>query len=313
MSAVYRGLALTSILSSLLTVSCGDVDLPDSGLSRGVSGDGQGVKASSELTLDLEKCGFDLSKPGANLSSRRMAMVPKSMVVNTKLLGGLFTTQTNVTIAGMSIIEESLSRSVATFSAQATPATESEEVSASLKSLTSGFTADLLTTAERSKIGETYADWKGIFCSLQPAMRIERGLTEKIIAEFDKPLPVSPLMMASIARMKSEIGVKRSWSGITAKVIESSDPNVPNGSSWTGRVLSQPVKASIEVDGPSGKVSINADLAVKMTYDFGSAQSNAALGLPSSVIWYIDSATKSFKLTQMDFGDGVVVNYLPDR
>jgi hypothetical protein len=63
--------------------------------------------------------------------------------------------------------------------------------------------------------------------------------------------------------------------------------------------------------GANGKTTINAEMAVKMSYDFGGETANHALGLPKSVIWYIDTTTRSFKLVQVDFGDGVLKNYLP--
>jgi hypothetical protein len=52
-------------------------------------------------------------------------------------------------------------------------------------------------------------------------------------------------------------------------------------------------------------------MAVKMTYDFGGESANDAMGLPKSVTWYIDTGTRSFKLVQVDFGDGLLKNYLP--
>jgi hypothetical protein len=299
-------------LFSLLVTSCGAVDIPDSLDHRG-NRNGDATAGSSESKFDLSRCGFDLAKSASTISSRRMAMVPKNMTVTTTLLGGLFTTQTNVAISGLSIDEQSLTRNIFTFTAQATPAVDSEEVQSIISNLNSGLTADLVTPADRAKIGETYSDWKGVFCSFQPAKKIERGSTEKVVTELDKPLPLSPLLIADVGRLKAEMGVKRSWTGITAKVVDSSDPEVQVGSSWTGRAFSSPVAASVQVDGPSGKLNIASDLAVKLTYDFGGARINAAIGLPSSVTWYIDDATNSLKLTQVDFGDGVMVNYLPDR
>jgi len=76
-------------------------------------------------------------------------------------------------------------------------------------------------------------------------------------------------------------------------------------------VYSNPVASSVAVVGPNGKTNISAEMAVKMTYDFGGESANDAMGLPKSVTWYIDTGTRSFKLVQVDFGDGLLKNYLP--
>ena len=76
-------------------------------------------------------------------------------------------------------------------------------------------------------------------------------------------------------------------------------------------MTSEPASGSVQVAGPAGKISITSEIAVKLTYDFGSLEANKALGLPKSVTWYLDTATKAYKLMQVDFGDGVPVNYLP--
>ena len=297
-----------SILACL-TFACGAADMPGSGLGSRTSATGTAVQPSSETTFDLTKCGLDLTKPGSTISSRRMSMVPKTMQVT----AGIFPIATNVTISGMAIFEDSLSRSVSTFTAQSSPAISSEQLSAALAAYNSGFATDVMPPAERAKIGVSNADWRGVFCTVQPAVKLERGSTEKVTVSLSKPLPVAPLVVSDITRMKSEIGVKRVWTGITATVTDSTDANVPVGSVWTGGATSQPVAASAIIDGPNGKVTVQAELAVKMSYDFGSDAANKALGLPKSVTWFIDTPTKSFKLMQVDFGDGVPVNFLPDK
>jgi len=297
-------------MASLVTASCGAVDVPDALSARRRGQDGSDVTPSLEATFDLGRCGFDPSKAGAILSSKRMAMIPQSMNVTT---GGILVWQTKSTLNGMSILEDSLERSVVTYSAQFSPAVESAESTAITQKYSAGVAADILPVAERAKIGETYPDWKGVFCSFQPAMEIQRGLTDNVSISLDKPLPLAPVIVTDIARLRSEIGVKRAWKGITAKVTESTDPDVPVGSSWTGVAYSQPVAKAAVLTGSAGKTVINSELGVKMTYDFGSEAANRAIGLPKSVIWYIDTATKSYKLMQVDFGDGTVQNYLPAK
>ena len=311
MVSVSRKFCFLSALAGL-TAACGAVDMPGSGVGK-TTADGDTVQPSEETSFDLTKCGFDPTKSAGTISSLRMAMVPKSMQVASKVLGGFYSVQTNVTISGMAVFEDTLSRGISTFTAQSAPTVNSDQVDVLLGTYNSGFAADLMPPADRSQIGEKHPDWKGVFCTFQPAIKLERGSTEKVTASLSKPLPLAPLLVADIARMKSEIGVKRVWKGITATVTDSTDSNVPVGSSWTGGASSQPVSASAVIDGPNGKVTIKTELAVKMSYDFGSDATNKALGLPKSVTWFIDSATRSYKLMQVDFGDGVPVNFLPAK
>jgi hypothetical protein len=305
MNRFYMG--VFPIVSALI-LGCGDLSMPDAGSSgHKTSIDRNPVTPSSETTFDLAKCGFDVSKPTAAISSRRMSLVPQKIVVPRMLWTETYS------ITGLSIMEESLMRSVVTHSAQSTPSSSLEQINSAISALSGGFTADLLAISERAKIGALHSDWKGVFCSLQPAMRLENGLTDKVVIELDKPLPVSPLLIADASRLRSEIGVKRTWSAITAKVIESMNSEVPVGSTWSGRVSLAPVSAFVTIEGPAGPQQIQSEFAVKMTYDFGSVAANNAMGLPSSVTWFVDSGTKMFKLTQVDFGDGNLVNYLPGR
>lgn len=297
---------LSFFYMSLTMVSCG-AEMAELGGSRN-GDDGSAVVPSTESSLDLSACGFDVSKPSTVFESRRLVMVPQPMTITT---GEIFAWQVQTSLSGNGVFEESLLRSVGTYSAQFTPTVQSPQASAILAKHSAGFAADLLPPVERAKIGEVYSDWRGVFCSFQPAIEITRGSTEKVSISLDKPLPLAPILRADLARLKSEIGVKRSWKQITAKVVDSTDPNVPLGSSWVGVVSSSPVASSVAIVGPNGKTTINSDLAVKMIYDFGGESANDALGLPRSATWYIDSGTRSFKLVQVDFGDGVLKNYLP--
>jgi hypothetical protein len=216
-----------------------------------------------------------------------------------------------VTIKGSAIFEESLERSVITYAAQPSPASTAEQVTTALKPLRSGFSADLLKLDQRAKIGLLHEDWKGVFCTLQPAVRLEHGLSDKIVVTFDKPLPISPLMVADRQRLLAELGIERAWDGITAKVVESLNSDVAVGTVWTGKAILSKVPAVTDIDGSDGKVSIQADVAVKLSYDFGSPSINQSMGLPAAMTWYMDTAAKGFKLLQVDFGDGQLVNYLP--
>jgi hypothetical protein len=298
------------IIASLLTASCGPGEMPrgtaPSRTPHPAPGDSS-ADVATEATFDLSKCGFDKSKPGVNFSSRRLSMTPIPMTVTTPIFGGILTKTDNVVINGMAILEDSMSRTVSSFAGSVTPAVDSEDVKPILAKLSRGFSADILEAAPREKLGEMNPDWKGVFCSYQPAVKLERGAVERITVDLDKPLPVSPSVVANIIRLKAELGTKRFWKQITAKVTSSTDPAVAVGTQWTGGATSEPVAPTATVEG----AAIQAEIAVKLTYDFGSPDANKALGLPKSITWYLDTASKNYKLVQIDFGDGVPVNYLP--
>lgn len=298
------------IIASILTASCGPGEKPSgtapSRTPRPAPADGT-ADGANETTFDLSKCGFDKSQPGVNFSSRRLSIAPIPMTVTTLILGGIFTKTDNVVIDGMAILEDSMNRTVSSFTGSVTPALDSEDVKPILAKLSGGFSADILEPTPREKLGETNADWKGVFCSYQPAVKLERASVERVTVDLDKPLPVSPSVVANIRRLKSELGIKRFWKQITAKVTSSTDPAVAVGTVWTGGATSEPVAPTATIDG----AAITAELAVKLTYDFGSPEANKALGLPKSITWYLDTASKSYKLIQIDNGDGVPINYLP--
>jgi hypothetical protein len=295
------------VFLSVFFSACGALEMPDAG-TKPTSANGGTVAASQETEFDLSKCGFDLSKPDATIATQRLTMVPISKQITT---GIIFQTTVDVKVTGASINEDSLSRRTGSFSVQATPQIQDPQIADLISKYTSGFSADLMPLAERAKIGTTQPEWKGIFCTFQPAMKIQRGSTERVLIDLSRPLPVSPLLTADLARLKTEMGVKRSWTGITAKVTESTDPSVSSGSMWTGRVDSTPVTPAVTVTTPNGKKIVQSEMAVKITYDFGSPEANRALGLPKSVTWYIDSGTRSFKATAVDFGDDQPIYYLP--
>jgi hypothetical protein len=297
--------------ASPLLAACGAMDMPDVG-GKPTSSDGSGVTPSGETEFDLTKCGFDVSKPDAMISTTRMAMVPVSKTVTVQVLGVPIGTQA-VTVSGMAINEDSLTRRVGSFSVQSTPQVQSPEIVELTSRYSGGFSADLMSLTDRAKIGSLQPEWKGVFCSFQPAVKIQKGTTERVQVELSKPMPVSPILTADLARIKSEIGVKRAWTSITAKVVDSTDPNVPMGSVWTGRVDSAPVASTVAIATATGRQTIQSELAVKMTYDFGSAEANRAIGLPKSVTWYISTATRSYKAMAVDFGDNQPVYYLPAK
>ena len=298
------------IIVNTMAASCGPGEMPSgtppTRTPRTAPVDSN-ADAANETTFDLSMCGFDKTKPGVNFSSRRFATTPIPMTVTTAILGGIFTKTDNVVIDGMAILEDSMTRTVSSFTGAVTPAVDSADVKPIVAKLSGGFAANILEPTPREKLGETNADWKGVFCSYQPAVSLERGAIERVTVDLDKPLPVSHSVIANLKRLKAELGIKRFWKQIAAKVTTSTDPSVAVGTVWTGSATSEPVAPTATVAG----AAIQSELAVKLTYDFGSPEANKALGLPKSITWYIDTASKSYKLIQIDSGDGVLENYLP--
>ena len=304
-----KATALRTILFALLYTSCGTGSVDGSSKPRvsrtpaPPSGDAGGL--TLETSFDLSKCGYDIARPTALLSSSRLNMLPLTFTVPGLL--GIFPPK-QVDVNATMIAEISLTRSVITEQSSASTSGSTEELNAALERYHRGGEATLIDVDSRAKLGETYPEWKGVFCSVQAAKRIDRNFSGHVAIEFNQPLPFAPMAASNKARFLLEMKAKRAWSGIVAKVTESDDPSASVGTSWTGSVIAEPVATSVTT--AKGK-AVSADAAVKFTYDFGGAEKTGAIGVPSSAIWYLNFASKSVLLIQLDAGDGKVVDFIP--
>lgn len=144
--------------------------------------------------------------------------------------------------------------------------------------------------------------WDGVLCTFVPVSKIENGRGGKsTVATFDPPLPSSVSPKAVAERYKEEIGDKRVFKGIKVTIKSSDDPELKDVKTLTGDVTVEKVDADTEVDdGSGGKKSIKADLAYKVTNDFGDAKKTFALGLPPVVTYYISHSKKDMVANTVD-------------
>lgn len=250
------------------------------------------AKSTEEASFDLTQCGYSLASPSAILNAQQLAMVPTTVNITVPVL--IFQSKKEVTINGTFVMESSLSHQTVSYKASPSGYGDVAAVVSAVASATGSGNATLMDVEKRSKIGEINADWAGLFCTLQPAMSIQHQSDQSVTADFSQPVPFGVLVAGDAARIKIELASKRTWSNIVAKVVASTNPAVPVGTAYTGNVIMEPVA----VGGGGG------DVAVKVTYNFGSAEKNQILGLPSSIIWNIDTAAHTIKTVQVDIVGG---------
>ena len=301
---MIRGIPTNLLLLSVLT-SCGPNGSIDGGSSiTGKKTDADprtappadanstAAKSTAETTFDLTKCGYSIASSTAVLNSQQLAMVPATISVTVPVV--IFQTKKDVTVTGTFVMESSLGHQ--TLSYKATPSSNGDvaEVAAFVASATGSGEATLMTLDKRAKIGESNPDWAGMFCTVQPAMTIQHNGDQSVTADFSQPVPFGLLVGGDAARLKLELASKRSWNNVVAKVVASTNTSVPVGTAYTGNVTLEPVSVGSGGD----------DVAVKITYNFGSAEKNQILGLPSSIIWNIDTAAHTVKSVQVDVVGG---------
>lgn len=295
--------ALHQSLLVFFVASCGPNGNIDGGSAIGKKQDGDQrntsdqtaipdpAKPTSETSFDLTGCGYSLSPPTAVLNSQQLTMVPATVSTTVQLI--LFQSKKDVAINGNFVMESSLARQAISYKATPVSNADAAEVVSFVKGATGSGEATLLDLDQRGKIGTISPDWAGLFCVLQPAAKIQHNAVQNVTAEFSQPIPFGVLVNGDAARLKAELAGKRTWSNVVAKITDSNNPTAPVGSAMTGNVSMEPVS-----------VAGNGDIAVKITYDFGSADKNQLLGLPSNIIWYIDSAAHKIKAVQVDVVGG---------
>ncbi len=255
---------------------------------RAAPGGGKTGAPLGETSFDLTKCGYPITNPSAVIASQQLAMEPSSITISVPGPLGIFQTKKTVTINGTFVMETSLARQTISYNSVGTPVVDAPAVTAALASSSGSGDATILDFDDRAKIGTTNPEWAGIFCTLQPATRIERNSDLHVATEFSQPIPFGLIAVGDVVRLKSELASKRTWTNVVAKIAESTNPSIPAGSALTGNVVAEPVK----VDG--------GDIAVKISYNFGGADKNQMIGLPSSIVWYVDTTNHKVKWIQVD-------------
>lgn len=265
---------------------------PDTRTTSTADANANAGASTAETSFDLTKCGYSVASPSAILNAQQLTMKPTTVSITVPVL--IFQTKKEVTITGNFVMESSLAHQTISYKGSPSAYGDVAAVMAAVASATGSGNATLLDVDKRAKIGETNADWAGLFCTLQPAMTIQHQSDQSVTADFSQPVPFGLVVAGDAARIKAELASKRSWSNVIAKVVASTNIAVPVGTAYTGNVTMEPVAV-----GAGG-----GDVAVKVTYNFGSAEKNQILGLPSSIVWNIDTATHTIKTVQVDVVGG---------
>lgn len=281
-------------------LSCGTDGFDTSTSSKPKSDDQTVVTASSDPTptpggeseFDLMGCGFDPEKPQALLASEQLSMQSFKKTYTVPVLGGLLTKQTEVTYTGSLVLESSLRSQIFSHGASASTSVEVDAAKTYLSNLKSATEAQIIEPAARAKLGLTYPEWSGLFCTLQPTRQLTDSTGHQVSVSFSKPIPIGVLAVAGLERIKAEINGTKSFGNIEAKVTSSDDKNIAVGTVYNGSVQVSSVPVS-SVAGVSG------DFAVTIRYDFGGADKNKMIGLPTSVTWILDSVQKKVTASQV--------------
>lgn len=165
-------------------------------------------------------------------------------------------------------------------------------------------TMRLLDNEERATLMSKSQDWAGVFCTLMPAHEVStsKGGVGRIV-KFKPALPGSLSPRADAKRYLKELGEQRFFDNIKAEIIASDDPDFPEGTTLTGSAVVTKVNPTLKImAGDTQKATIDADVAYKISYDFGSRKNTVGVGLMPSQTMYIDYEDKEIRVIVADTG-----------
>jgi hypothetical protein len=146
-----------------------------------------------------------------------------------------------------------------------------------------------------------HAAWEKILCTFVPATKVENERGSKTTAEFDPPVPINLSPRAAATRYEEEIGEKKVFNDLKAKIISSDNRALKGKTEVTGSVTVEKVAANAEIDnGDSGKLQIKSDIAFKVTTNFESPAITEALGLAPEMVYYVSYAKKDLVANILD-------------
>lgn len=273
------------------------------------SSDDSGDSDEASLTLEqiIKQCGVDestISNPDAVVMQKSLKSWPKVFVGTeaAPIVGNVnyrvrITTKVDVT-ATMSEM-----RQITDFIIDATPSQALGPAEEKVRPNRGTMRAKILTTEERTKLMGDVDSWSGIICTVQPAkeMTTDKGSGRKTV-KFNPPLPVSVSPKADKERYLAELDAGRSFDNIEAEVFDSSDPSMPTGKKLKGKVTITKVPPTLTLKIGDKTQNINADLAFRLDFSFGSVQETVALGLQPSQTFFINHAKRDFKVIVADTG-----------
>jgi len=162
-------------------------------------------------------------------------------------------------------------------------------------------TASVFPMDQRHTLHSTAPAWDDIYCTVQAVSRLTNTLgSKRVVTEFSPPLAYWVSPKADPFRYTAELGSGKVWNEITATVVESNDAGLKQGLALRGTVRVDQVPATASILNRAGAVvSIEADVAYKLTYAMEAGARNAEIGLPGSITFYIDQKSRRYKAVVM--------------
>ncbi len=274
-----------------------DDDPPDLG------DDDDSAKADATVAALVKECGGDgvTNAPADKvIYEKNLKSLPITKTQNVIILtiSATIETDLHIKVTGKETVQESKVNIV-----KLTPDSTLTRSTAEKQTAAASGTTTLTNVpfSDYQNLGKDKA-WDGVLCTFVPVTKVlnERG-GKKTIATFSPPLPSSVSPKADAKRYETEIGEKRVFSDIVAKIAESDNPDLQGKTSISGTITVEKVDAKQSVDdGAGGKKEIDSDLAYKITYDFGSPAATFALGFPPEVTYFISHSKKDLVANVVD-------------
>ena len=147
--------------------------------------------------------------------------------------------------------------------------------------------------------------WNGVTCTIQPALRTVNTVGARVVATYNKPLPIHISPIALKERYDVELNTVRRWE-LEARIMESSHPSLPSGSIIPGFIEIEQVPSQYDVTLLNGRVvTLASDVGIRIKIRFRNDAVTNILGLTPDSTYLVDQAKKHFHAISADLRDGV--------
>lgn len=165
-------------------------------------------------------------------------------------------------------------------------------------------TADYLNYSDRSRLSDMDPVWNGVTCTIQPAYRTVNTVGRRVVATYDKPLPIHISPIASRERYELELNRARHWE-LKATIVESDHPDLKAGQVIPGFVDIEPVANQQNITMTDGRVvTISSDVGIRIQIKFGTDAITNIMGLTPESTYLVDHTTRLFHSITADLKDG---------
>jgi hypothetical protein len=276
------------------------------GGSEGDPNGGGAILPETERVALLKSCGLsDAQNTDTQTWQLNMRLAPTTRRGTEPLLGGLIPVAWSATLGGSWTQNGSSKQLVSRLqldvqsSDSAAGRRNAEE---QIGSRPGTVVATLVEFEERLKMATESPSWKDIVCTVQAASRLVHETSAgRVVTEFSPPLPLSIFALAEASQFTKELAAERSWTEISARVVESTVESVPVGRTFTGRVSVRPTTPTVVL--PGGR-SVTAPAAWEMISSFGTPAQTRAMGVRPMARWYVDHTAKSFPAVVIQTQEG---------